>query len=339
VTRLRSRILIALLAGALAGIGLIIYWGTQPPTSHSDLTQVWYGAKSMLAGRDPYADVGPTGFFHWTFPLLYPMPAMLVVAPLASLTDHLANVVFSSVGVGLLAFALTGDISSLNARLIALAAPPLWLALRYAQWSPFFAAAVLLPSLGFLAAAKPTIGLAVLATRPNRRAIIIAIILVAASFVIAPHWLGAWIAGLHAAPHIRPAILRPAGAPLLLAALRWRRPEGRLLFFMSIVPLSPFWYEALPLALIPRTWREGLALACTQWLGWAWWAMRDESYWPHADSSALAVIVAMMLPCLAIVLRRPNAGDMPGWVERAVSAWPEWLRGRASHEAERARSD
>ena len=53
-----------------------------------------------------------------------------------------------------------------------------------------------------------------------------------------------------------------AGGPLiLLALLRWRRPEARLLVALGCIPHTTMLYEALPLFLVARRWQEGVLLA------------------------------------------------------------------------------
>jgi len=39
-------------------------------------------------------------------------------------------------------------------------------------------------------------------------------------------------------------------------------------------------------------------------------------------------VVLLYLPCMLMVLRRPNQGPMPAWLEQRIAAWPVWLRAR-----------
>ena len=50
---------------------------------------------------------------------------------------------------------------------------------------------------------------------------------------------------------------------LLLAALRWRTEDGRLLLVMSVIPQSMYFYDQLALGLLARTFRQ--ALVCSLW--------------------------------------------------------------------------
>jgi hypothetical protein len=38
-------------------------------------------------------------------------------------------------------------------------------------------------------------------------------------------------------------------------------------------------------------------------------------------------MVACYLPALVIVLRRPNEGTAPRWLERWIADWPQWIHG------------
>jgi hypothetical protein len=122
------------------------------------------------------------------------------------------------------------------------------------------------------------------------------------------------------------------GLPAVLAVLRWRRPEARLLLVLSCVRQNGFLYDQLPLLLIPQSPLEALALSAISH------ASHIVALWhPPADGSVLALsaqqfpftVAAMYLPCLVMILARPNEGRVPDWVDRAISRWPVWLRGRA----------
>ena len=43
-----------------------------------------------------------------------------------------------------------------------------------------------------------------------------------------------------------------------------------------------------------------------------------------------ALFAAIYLPALWMILRRPNEGTVPAWLERASAVLPSWLRGRSS---------
>jgi hypothetical protein len=53
----------------------------------------------------------------------------------------------------------------------------------------------------------------------------------------------------------------------------------------------------------------------------------------HLRLSGQWLALAMYVPATIMVLRRPNEGDAPAWIERAIAGWPAWLKGRATMDA------
>ena len=71
-----------------------------------------------------------------------------------------------------------------------------------------------------------------------------------------PDWPWRWLenaANARRPDSYYPPLLAPGGFLLLAAALRWRRPDGRLLLAMVCVPQSVLLYDQLPLGLLART--------------------------------------------------------------------------------------
>ena len=65
------------------------------PDTGSDLHQNLVGAQSLLAGENPYQAAGrERGFFY---PLLYPLPAILLITPLARLPLEIAQALFAAI--------------------------------------------------------------------------------------------------------------------------------------------------------------------------------------------------------------------------------------------------
>ena len=62
-----------------------------------------------------------------------------------------------------------------------------------------------------------------------------------------------------------------------------------------------------------------------------WWLARGASG-ERALMTGIAVVVGMYLPALVMVLRRPNEGPLPVWLERVAGMLPSRLRGRATME-------
>jgi hypothetical protein len=237
----------------------------------------------------------------------YPLPAVLVMLPFSLLPLTVARATFMGLSVALLAYGLTRRAWW---PLIMLAGGQMFFAIQSVQWTPLFAAAVLLPGLRVLWAIKPTTGLTLFAAYPNWLTVVGGILLVALAFLLWPHWPDGWLAAIRTAPH-RPAILRPGGVLLLLALLRWRLPEGRQLAVLALTPLSPHLYEALPLMLAARSRRELLALALCGTLGLGAWAVTPHPRGPdHGLLSWAIVFLSGYLPALIVVLRHRAGPDL-----------------------------
>jgi hypothetical protein len=291
---------VGLLAGAAAFVAYRV-----PPPSNADLDQLVEGARALLRGQDPYDVSERTRYF---FPLFYPLPALLLLVPLIPLPVELARVVWAAAG---------GVVLTMAARRYGRGLPTALLsacflnAVILGQWSPFMTASAVFPLMGICWAAKPSIGAAIFAAFPTRRGLLAAVLLFAVSLAIYPSWPWHWSQALFQGPHAIP-VLQPGGLLLLLALLRWRRPEGRLLAGLACVPQTIGLYDALPLFLIPRTRREGYGLAVMSYLA----AFGQALLYPRLPHMTLTqnlaerwpvVLVCLYLPALFLVLRRPNA--------------------------------
>jgi hypothetical protein len=306
-------VMIAITIGCCAAY---LAWPGVGVVGASDFDPVWFAARALLSGGSPYGAVGPGRAFEWPFPLLYPLPAVLVAAPFTALPHGAAGMVFSGVSAGLMAWALTRDAPY---RLSAVLSFSFLYAAAVSQWSPLLVASALLPGLGFLLVAKPTIGLALWLYRPRWQTAVGGAALLAISVAIRPQWPLEWIHTFGAASHIRPPIASLGGPLILLALLRWRRPEARLLVALACVPHTTLLYEILPLFLVPASWGESILLVVLTWvvqmvlflnLG----PLPDLMDWTRM--SAAASVALIYLPCLIMVLRRPNEGELPAWIAR-----------------------
>jgi hypothetical protein len=302
---------LAVAVGVASALYVLFYARTNPGFV-SDFDQVWAGAAALWRRENPYLVVGPGKPFHWHWPLYYPMPALVLTAPLGLLPVVAARMVFASVSASLLALAVTRDGFARWPIFISI---PFMVNVELVQWSNLLTAALLLPAFGWIAAAKPNIGLAMLAHADRVRTLgsvaIGGAVLVALSFVIFPAWLGYWLENARSAPHVSPLLLRPGG-PLLLAALvRWRRPEARLLAALACTPLTPTFYDPVLLYAVTNTFREALVLTvCTFALFFIVVfssPIRTAAEW--GDIVATASIWVVYLPCVIMVLRRPNQRD------------------------------
>ncbi|MGH7503405.1 MAG: hypothetical protein ACREL7_16885 [Longimicrobiales bacterium] len=249
----RARLAVALTVAATSAALVSLYYRVHPHLQ-ADFDPLWFAARALVAGENPYRVVADLG---WEWPLYYPIPALLIVLPFAILPMAIARGVFVAVMTGLLAFLITRRAWW---PLLALPSAAFFQSVTYAQWSPLLTAAVLIPVLGGLLVLKPSTGLVLFLTRPSWRAVAGGALLLLISFAIRPSWFWEWRESIRSVTHL-PAILRPGGFLLLLALLRWRRPEARLIALLAVIPVRPTYYEALPLlVLVPSSMRHLLIL-------------------------------------------------------------------------------
>jgi hypothetical protein len=300
-----------------------------------DFDQVWFAANALFAGRNPYLEIGPGLSFDWPAPLYYPLTSALIVAPLAVLQRPVAAVLFAALASGAFVWAATRR--SL-APAVVITSASAGFAAETVQWSPLLAAAYGIPWLGILLSAKPTIGLAIWIARPSRIAFVGALLLLLASLAVMPGWPLSWLEALRhtslgtegGTPYFAP-VGTLAGALTLTLLLRWRRPEARLVLALACVPQTPLLYETVPLFLIPSTIKQGGVLWLGSWLAALWVARLGpyENDLARFTVSAQAIGWSLYLPCVIILLRRPNAGPVPLWLGQWLerSSLPRWIKG------------
>jgi hypothetical protein len=309
---MRRRILTALVIG-LASAGLCWFLLPYQLFPAGDLSWPLNGARALLAGQNPYhTAVAPVPEID-SDPLLYPLPAVLLVLPLAPLPDGAALVLFSGISGALLAFALTRDGFE---GLIVLLGVPFLNAIYIGQWSPLLSAAVLLPVLSGVFAAKPTLGAALWLARPSRLGLALGAGVLLVSLAVLPFWPLDWIANVRRGSHHQPPLLLlPIGPLLLLALLRWREERARLLLLMACVPQIFWFYDSLPLALVARSRRERLLLVFCSWagllaIGLNPWLLQTRTA-QGVRWAELAVLLATYGPALLLVLGRPTPSVQP----------------------------
>jgi hypothetical protein len=306
INRRTIRLGIAVWAGVLGAVlTALLAAGRQ---LEPDLIVTWRGARALLAGQNPYEMIGGNNLYA-QLPLLYPLPAVVLLVPFAGLSVWTANIVFmalSTAGVAWLAFK-DGK-----------ATPLVWVFasvaylqnLQAGQWSAWIMLAVLIPALGFIAAVKPPMAFALWCAYPSTRVAISAIVFTLVTLVIWPWWPAGWIDALRSMPEANYPPIQFAAGPVLLAALwKWRDPAARLLLALACVPQTTHLYGTVPLFLIPKTHVEGAILVVGSWLAKLAW----NASWPYPDhmTGVLAqgqwIVWLVYLPCLVMVLRRKEA--------------------------------
>lgn len=299
----RNRLLFLLLALAFVlGCRLLLYAWMPERTSDFDL--LYDAAARLVRGENPY----PLAT-QW---IPYPLPGVLLAVPFTAIPLGLARPIFDVLVGWAFSYALwryRGPHA-----LLALGSGAYLFAMWQGQTTPLMVAAGLIPVLGFLLAVKPNTGAALWIARPSWMAVVGASVFVALSLVVRPSWPQEWWMALPADnPELMPPVLRPFGFVLLLGALRWRSPEGRLIFAMALIPQNTLPYELVSLALIPANRLEMGIYAVGTWIaviaadqldvsqGMAEWTATG---WP-------VTLCAVYLPMLYLVVRRQSGWSGP----------------------------
>ena len=296
---IRLRVLVAL--GIGISCGLICWSATRLPGFRSQDFAVWrMAADAVLHAHNPYATiVDPLGrpeFF-------YPLPTALAFAPSLLLPVTIGGPLFAGISCALLAYVATAEAWW---PLLMFVSGSMYACVVQAQLSPILTAAMLLPGATWLGVLKPNIGLAMLARKPSWRSGAVMVVIACATIPIMPTWPAAWVRTAASSPFHFAAWRAPGGFFLLLALLRWRLPDGRLLAAMALVPTSPFVYEVLPLLLIARSKIELTVLVVFSDLA----LLAVIGYSAQNDTSLLfararlSIVWLMYVPALVMVLSR-----------------------------------
>jgi len=329
VTRpeLRTRLAAALVV-ALACVAILAFDSVAEPDAVPDFDHVWFAARSILEGRDPYQLIGPGREYNWPWAFYYPLTAPTSILPLGLLPLAAARILYVAVPAGLLAFLLTRN--GFN-KLPLFASGAFLISVKTAQWGPLMMCSLLLPWLGFFCAAKPNLALGILAgTRSFRalaRMLAGVIVVVLLSLALQPEWPKRWLEVIASAPQPL-SILTLAGGPLLLLALlRWRRWEARMLLLFLLVPQTSGAVGTLPLLLVPRSFRALTVLSILSYVPIFFAPQPGQTIEQWAYREAFATLFAVYLPVLWLIVRMPNQGPLPLKLEAAVARLPRWIRG------------
>jgi hypothetical protein len=308
-TPLGNKLLLVLGLAFVLGSRLLLYW--LMPDRTSDFDALYDTAIRLVHGQNPY----PPGM-QW-FP--YPLPAVLLAVPFTPLPVDIARPVFDVLIGWTFAYALWKRRGPFA--LLAIVSGPYLFAMVSGQTTPLMVAASLIPALGFLQVLRPNTSAPLWIARPTWMALLGAIGILVLSIVILPTWPRDWWLALPVdTAQLVPPIMRPLGFILLLAAIRWRTPEGRLILATAFAPQSTLLYELVPMSLVPGNRLEMLVYVAASWIpllvadrlliapGSAEWGTIG---WQ-------VTLFAGYVPMLALVLRRrPGDKQLPKfWLER-----------------------
>ena len=282
---MRLRIFVSTAIGVASGL-LVWYLLRHFHERAGDFDWTIWAAQDLLARRNSYDRV----LQH------YPMPTAFFGLPFVRVPFQIAGGIFYGLSSALMSFGLSRYGYH---RLIVFLAYPYWAGLTAVQWSPMIFASAFFPLLLPAILVKPQIGLPVAITYPNRRGYVACVVLLALSLLLARRWPISWLANLHDYERFIPLLLIP-GPFLVLALLRYRDRDARLLFLMAVMPQRWF-YDGLVLWLIPKSRREILATVTVSWFAGIWrWYHSPQSY----DQAGRWMVWFMYLPMLAVVLAR-----------------------------------
>lgn len=302
-----ARVQVALAIGVLSA-AFVAYRQFGMHRLGSDFLWLWRATKIVLDGGDPYMLIQPFGDADFTAGIwFYPLPAMAFALPVAWLSPEWAAIAFVGCSTFLLAFVITRESYHRLPMFLSTAFVSMC---HFAQTSGLTLALALIPAAAGLTVMKPNLGLALFIRSPHWKTAIYGGALLVGSVLIVPSWPREWLHVIRTAGNHYSVMRIAGGAVVLLALLRWRTPEARLLVAMAVIPHALYLYDELPLWLIPRTQRESMTLT------WCSWAALGGSLLTSYDRAAgtfdlrgLAPwsVWLLYVPCLVMVLRRPNA--------------------------------
>ena len=269
-----------------------------------DFSLPWTAARHVLAGRDPYAAMTPTGVYPFNVAFYYPLPAAVITVPFALLPATVAGITFVALSFGIAGFTLARDAPG---RAIGLLGFPAVMAAALGQWSPLLLAATVAPLLQVVMPVKPTLGAAVFVNRPSWIGLVISGIIVLVSFIVMPNWVIPWRAAVSSAWDMYTPPVRWAGGlgvVLLASLIWWRDRDARLLAVLAIAPQLPLFYDQLLVHGVARSKRDAWILVAAGWIGGVLWAVQGSGRDGGERPARGILLASVYLPALGVLAYR-----------------------------------
>ncbi len=264
------RLTLAALVG-LAGFSISYFELVSKNFAAADFELPRRAAQILLHAGNPYLDIPFGASYPYNFLFYYPITAVIVAIPFSYLASpYMAGALFFGLSSALMMY---GILATRHWRCLPVfGSAAYFIAASVAQWTPLIFAASLLPALSFLLTCKPNIGIIGFFYRPAWKKIIWIGIALLVGFIVFPGWAVFWYHNIiKSQSHIPPFLVLPFGPILLLSFFMWRKPEGRLLFAYSVIPIVPWFYDPLLLWLLPQTLTGSLALTGSSWVAYGLW--------------------------------------------------------------------
>jgi hypothetical protein len=308
--------ILGVLAGGLCFVILRAHHSVKSEVTAGDFQWSLRDARDLLAGRDPYRYApGP-------YAIPYPIPAALLVLPLAWMPDLWAGSVFMALSVMLLAFAILR--SGEEWRLAMLSSWSFIYALLWVQWTPLLCALWFLPGLAAIALIKPNIALPLLLTGDFGSAVrsrtawhwlLPPAGLLLVSLLWYPMWPLVWYRQISTYQGLSPPLFAlPLGPVVLLSLLAWHDRRAWLIVILALMPQRMV-YDQLPILLVAGSRRQLWTLILASWMNCAIFLHSNGwSYVPLGWQNF--VLATLYLPAVAMV----------SWPKvRSLVSWPSTL--------------
>src|SRR5688572_1514170 len=316
----RQRLIFATVV-ALAAAAFLATKYHRFPHTRSDFSQVRFGAQALLNGSNPYVLAGPDRVFDNPRSVLYPATAFVAAIPFTFVSDHAASVIFVAISAFLLAYGATAGSWHL---LPIFPSIGFFSSLQFAQWSTLTTAAEFLPWIALIGAVKPQSMFPIVVSSERWKPAIFAVagglVLLAISLLLFLSCPREWLAAIEGNRDLVPPLFRLGGPVILLALLKWRRADAWLVVLLACMPQTWAWYNTLILLTIARTYREACVLSLVSSLGHLLTLYFLQNSLPESYPVWGGAMVAFAyLPATIAILRRPNVGPGPAFLEAIVA--------------------